>query len=275
MKSRVLGIINSTMIKPNDIKKSFEAEKAKETKKAQKKKEAAEASAAVLSAAEDVVHKENYYDGEMGRIIADMEAAEAEQKARKKEKKAAEMAAKAAAEPVNAKEELKCAERIVKELGEAKFKGSDSADGELYAQLKKNTQFGPSAGATKSGTPTLHSESPAPPVRSPSIAAPATGSYCGRCKQEFRDAIHLQTHIEISVAHHLCDVCKEDTNTWKGLLLHHKTTGHAIVCQECCQGNGDAFPADGIAYRSHLNIQNVCKTCNVHCGSSVALEEVP
>lgn len=105
-------------------------------------------------------------------------------------------------------------------------------------------------------------------------ASLSTGFDCEECKQDFRSATHLQLHFELSAVHHVCDICKKDTDSWEALLLHYKSTSHAIVCGECCHGNGNAFPANGIAYRSHLKVQHVCMTCNLHCGSLEALYEV-
>lgn len=179
-------------------------------------------------------------------MIADMEAAEAAQKARRKERKAID--------------------KIVK----AKATGDCSAD-------KLPTIPSTKASAKASASSTLPAKpgsiAPAASKDSPPAMSP-TGFYCGRCAHYFKSAIHLKIHFQMSTAHHVFDVCKEDIESWKGLLIHYQATGHAIICQECCRGNGNAFPADGVAYRSHLEIQHVCKTCNRHCGSQVALDEV-
>ncbi|KAE9987615.1 hypothetical protein EG328_002256 [Venturia inaequalis] len=157
------------------VKEEEAAAKAKE--QAAKEKEAAEAKAAGPSAEEEAARKKKEEDEEMERMIAEMEAAEAEEEARQKayeEKKAAEKAAKAIADKANADDELKRLEREAEAREEAKSKGGDTADTDLFAQLKKNTQFGPTAGATESGTSTPRSESPAPPVQPIVAPKPST-----------------------------------------------------------------------------------------------------
>ncbi|QDS74206.1 hypothetical protein FKW77_002278 [Venturia effusa] len=186
---------------------------------------------------EDKDEEEEDDDDKMKRIIAEMEAAETEQTARLKEKK---RAAKAA----------------------VKGHDGDSTDTDLFAILKKNTEFGPTVAATSSGSSTPQSElsglsvlpmgTPQPQIVG-SRDVPATVFYCGRCKQDFKSSTHLHLHFEMSAAHNMCDVCKEDVDSWGKLLHHHKTTGHAIVCQDCYGGNGTVFPADGVAYRAHFN----------------------
>lgn len=157
------------------VKEEEAAAKAKE--EAAKEKEAADAKAAGPSAEEEAARIKKEDDEAMERMIAEMEKAEAEEEARQKayeEKKAAEKAAKASAAAANADEELKRLEREAEEREEAKSKGVDAADSDLFAQLKKNTQFGPAAGATESGTSTPRSESPAPPVQPIVAIKPST-----------------------------------------------------------------------------------------------------
>jgi translation initiation factor 4G len=154
---------------------------AKAIEDAAKEKEAADAKAAGPSPEEVAARKKQEEDEEMERMIAEMEAAEKEEEERQaayEKKKAAEKAAKAAAEAANADEELKRLEREAEAREEAKLKGTDANDSDaeasaLFAKLKKNTQFGPSAGADISGTSTPRSASPAPPVQPVAAIKPA------------------------------------------------------------------------------------------------------
>ncbi|KAE9979364.1 hypothetical protein BLS_009896 [Venturia inaequalis] len=263
IKTELFEIINSTLTKsgnssPGKVSSMSAAPLRSQPSPAQRVQAVSQqvhtvkATTADSSAEVDAAHKGEEDDNELGRIIADMDAAKAEHKARMKERKAAQKAAKALAELADAKAELRHAERKAKAHEEPMCESGDSAQ--------------PNSQSTKAPA------RPSPPSTVPANLS-TTGYYCGRCKQEFKSAIHLQVHFEMAAAHLVCDACKKDTNSWKALLLHYKTTGHAIVCKECCQGNGNAFPADGVAYRSHLDVQNVCKTCNLHCGSRDALDE--
>ncbi|TID25046.1 hypothetical protein E6O75_ATG04251 [Venturia nashicola] len=160
-----------------ELKEKEEEAAAKAKEDAAKEKEAAEAKAAGPSAEEEAARKQKEEDEDLERMIAEMEAKEAEEEARIKayeEKKAAEKAAKAIADKANADDELKRLEREAEAREEAKSKGGDTADTDLFAQLKKNTQFGPSAGVTESGTSTPRSESPAPPVQPIVAPKPST-----------------------------------------------------------------------------------------------------
>lgn len=338
-KTRVIDIINSTLTKSGEslssrAKRQTEPRLSSGTSQ---QLHTAKATTAGLSAREEVARREMEEDKYMWHIMADLEAAEAENKAWKKERRAFQKAAKALAALADAKAELRHAELISKtfqepmsESGEpaqpdsqstiasaktvvpsavpadldstvseteiektakaaARSKDDNSVGSDLFTQLKGELHFGPSAGAADLRTskprpvaaarkapinlPSKASDRPASPPKDP-VNSETTGFYCRTCKQEFKSATHLQVHYEMSAAHHVCNVCKTNTNGWKALLLHYKTTGHAIVCKGCCQGNGNAFPADGVAYCSHLDVQNVCKICNLHCGSWDALDEV-
>ncbi|KAF2644911.1 hypothetical protein P280DRAFT_535591 [Massarina eburnea CBS 473.64] len=126
-----------------------------EAEKAAKEKADAEAA---KKAEEEAAEKKRLDDEEMERMIADMEREAAEEEAREKafqEKKKIADAERAAKEAKEADERLKAAEREAEDREAKKGQGGDDEAAKLFASLKKNTQFGPSAGQdSAASTPT-------------------------------------------------------------------------------------------------------------------------
>lgn len=142
-------------------------------KKAEEDAEAAKKAQEVDEEAERK-RKQEEEDERLEREIAEMEALEKEEEERerayqeKKAKEKAEKAAKEAESKKNIDEELKRQEREAEEREEARerereaeSKKDDGPDDEakaMFASLKKNTQFGPSASDTPTGTETPSSD---------------------------------------------------------------------------------------------------------------------
>jgi translation initiation factor 4G len=170
-----------------------EAEKAakekEEAEKAAKDKEAADKSAKedaekATKEKEDEAARLAAEEEERERMIAEMEAEfaakereEEEREREYEEKKAAEKAlreAREAEEKAREDERLREQERAAEELEEKRAKGEQDTESlALFASLKKNTQFGPQAGATDSGASTPPAEPAAPAPSQPKAASAA------------------------------------------------------------------------------------------------------
>ncbi|KAE9965618.1 hypothetical protein EG328_009512 [Venturia inaequalis] len=258
IKTELFEIINSTLTKsgnssPGKVSSMSAAPLRSQPSPAQRVQAVSQqvhtvkATTADSSAEVDAAHKGEEDDNELGRIIADMDAAKAEHKARMKERKAAQKAAKALAELADAKAELRHAERKAKAHEEPMCESGDSAQ--------------PNSQSTKAPA------RPSPPSTVPANLS-TTGYYCGRCKQEFKSAIHLQVHFEMAAAHLVCDACKKDTNSWKALLLHYKTTGHAIhivhtwMSKMCAKLATSIVEAAMLWMRKHHEKNSGCQSFN-------------
>lgn len=151
------------------IAKKEEEERAakEEADRIAKEKSEAEAS---KKAEEDAAEKKRKEDEEFERMIAEMEAAEKEEQEREKafaEKKKIADAERKAKEAKEADERLKAAEREAEELEAKRAQGGDQESAKLFASLKKNTQFGPGAGAESepSAPPSAPEPTKTPPVQ--------------------------------------------------------------------------------------------------------------
>jgi translation initiation factor 4G len=163
--------------KDEDERKSAEAEVAKAAQDKEAAEKAKQETEAAEKAKEDEEEEKRRKDEEMEAWIAKLEEDEREEEEREKAyqaKKKAEAEAKAKQEAEMADEEMRRQEREAEALEEAKLKGkqdgeSDAEAKALFAQLGKNTQFGPAATESASGASTPASE----PVSAPSPAVQA------------------------------------------------------------------------------------------------------
>ncbi|TID21392.1 hypothetical protein E6O75_ATG04787 [Venturia nashicola] len=191
-KSRVLEIINSTLTKSGGrSSQSIPPSAVQHVEAISQQSHMTKATTAGLSAEEEAARKGEDADKEMSRIIADLEVAKAEHKARKKEKKASLKAAKALAALADAKKELAELRR--------KSKARETPVSESGGSIQPDSQS-TKASAKAFVPPTVPGDLIS--IATETEKVDTTGFYCGRCKQNFKSATHLQVHYEMAAAHH-------------------------------------------------------------------------
>jgi translation initiation factor 4G len=162
-----------------EAKAALEKEAAEKSKKEAEAKEEAEKANKAKEDDDEAERKRKEEEEEQERWIAELEAQEREEEEREKayrEKKRLAAEEKAKKDAANEEEELRRLEREAEEREEAKAKKQDGeGDAEakaLFAQLKTNTQFGPSAtAASASGASSPASEAAIPPPVSTPVPA--------------------------------------------------------------------------------------------------------
>ncbi|TLD34515.1 hypothetical protein E2P81_ATG04680 [Venturia nashicola] len=189
----------------------------------------AKATTAGLSAEEEAARRGEDADKEMSRIIADLEVAKAEHKARKKEKKASLKAAKALAALADAKKELAELRRKAK----ARETPVSESDGSIQPDSQSTK-----ASAKAFVPPTVPGDLIS--IATETEKVDTTGFYCGRCKQNFKSATHLQamvTHFLLTEKHIVC--------TW--------------TFKMCAKLADFIVEAGTLWMRKHQNINNGCQ----------------
>jgi hypothetical protein len=62
-----------------------------------------------------------------------------------------------------------------------------------------------------------------------------------------------------------CSICLKHFETWKQVAAHCRRSGHAKVCNGCCEGNGAIWRGRDKEFTQHLEEESVCDVCEKHC----------